>query len=205
MSGVVRSGTRLLRTLLSVLVFWIADSAGVEAHPHVWVDYILTLQFKAGRVVGLHEDWTFDEDFTAAVLRDVAGEQQVTSLSKEDVAKLEADAFSNLKNYSYFTHVWEGDTVVAVKQARQFQARLAAGKLAYAFTLTLARPVDMNAAPASFGVWDDTYYVDLEPAKGDSVRLDGDHAPACRAAIVADHQHPIYFGSVYPMVVRVNC
>lgn len=196
---------RLGRWLGAGLLLAAAAHGRAEAHPHVWVDYQVTLQFQKGKVVALREDWTFDEDFTAAVLRDVAGKEQVAALSPGDVAKLKQDAFDNLKNYGYFTHVWEGDTPVDAKESGEFLARLAAGRLAYAFSLSLARPVDAKGAPASFGIWDDSYYVDMEPAKNNAVTLEGDHPASCRAAIVTDHQHAIYFGSVFPMIIRVSC
>jgi ABC-type uncharacterized transport system substrate-binding protein len=183
-----------------------AAPSSVEAHPHVWIDYELTVMFVKGQMTAVHQEWSFDEDFTAAVLRDVVGGQAPPkTLGPAEVAKIEKDAFSNLKNYDYFTHVFVGDGKVGLGEVKDFTARLAGAKLIYAFTIPLAQPVDVKAAPAGIGIWDDTYYVDVGPAEGKAPKLEGDGAAACHATVIEDHQHPIYFGSVFPTTVHVSC
>src|SRR5579862_2234588 len=79
------------------------SAAPVSAHPHVWVDYELAVLFDKGQVVALREDWSFDEDFSAAVMHDIVGEKKITTIGPAENAKIEKNAFSNLKNYGYFT------------------------------------------------------------------------------------------------------
>ena len=182
--------------------------ARAEAHPHVWIDYDLTVDFDAGKMTALHMEWSFDEDFTAAVLRDIVGNKKPPkTLAPADVEKIEKNAFSNLKNYDYFTHVFvgDGDGKGVIGAVKDFQAKLAGAKLIYTFTLALAHPVDPKPGPVGIGIWDDTYYVDVGPAGGKDPKLTGGGASSCKAVIIADHQHPIYFGSVFPKVVRVTC
>jgi len=176
-----------------------------QAHPHVWIDYELTLKFEKGRVVALGEEWSIDESETALILRDIVGDQPVKTLPAAAVAKLEKNAFSNLENYDYFTHVFAAGGKVGVRTVTDFQARIAGAKLVYDFTVPLDRPVDAAAGPASFGVYDETYYVDVAPAQGKPPRLVGDGSAACHATVAEDREHPIYFGSVFPMTVRVTC
>ncbi len=179
--------------------------ACAEAHPHVWIDYELTVNFDAGKIAALEMEWSFDEDFTAAVLRDIVGEKKVKTLGAPEIAKIEKNAFSNLKNYDYFTHVFVGDGKAGVGAVKGFTAKLNGAKLLYSFTLPLAQPVEAKTAPVGIGIWDDTYYVDVGPAQGKAPKLAGSGAAACKAVIIDDHQHPIYFGSVFPKVVQVTC
>jgi ABC-type uncharacterized transport system substrate-binding protein len=207
-SRIERSWTRVSRWrrwigLWALIVAAVPGTA--QAHPHVWIDYELTVMFVKGRVTALHQEWSFDEDFTAAVMRDIVGGQKVTKLDPAEIAKIEKDAFSNLKNYDYFTHVFVGDGKVGVSEVKDFKARLAGPKLIYSFTVPLAQPVDVKTAPVGFGIWDDTYYVDVGPAEGKAPKLEGDGAAACHATVIEDHQHPIYFGSVFPKTVQVAC
>ena len=182
----------------------VAGTARAEAHPHVWVDYQLAVQFEQGKIVALREDWSFDEDFSAAVMHDIVGGKPVKTIGPAENAKIEKNAFSNLKNYGYFTHIFVGAGTTATIEAKGFKARLEGAKLAYSFTVPLAQGVDPKAGPVGIGIWDDTYYVDVGPAKGMKAQLDG--APAsCQSAIIEDHQHPIYFGSVFPTTIRVTC
>jgi ABC-type uncharacterized transport system substrate-binding protein len=203
----VRQGRWYLRSGLGLLTV-LSPLSSAAAHPHVWIDYDLTVRLAAGKIESLHQEWSFDEDFTAAVLRDVVGEKnekKVKTLGASDVAKIEKNAFSNLKNYDYFTHIFVGAGRAKLGTVAGFGARLMGAKLIYTFDLSLAQPVDAKAGPVGIGIWDDTYYVDVGPAEGKSPKLTGPGSASCKAVIIDDHQHPIYFGSVFPKVVRVTC
>jgi ABC-type uncharacterized transport system substrate-binding protein len=176
-----------------------------EAHPHVWIDYRLTVLFEHGQIAALRQNWSFDEDFSAAVLRDVAGGKALKKLGPKEVKAIEQNAFSNLKNYGYFTHVFVPDGTAPTGVVTDFNAVLAGPKLVYTFTVPLAHPVAPKPGPVGIGVWDDTYYVDVGLAAGSAPELQGDGSAGCQAVPIADHQHPIYFGSVYPTVVKVTC
>ncbi len=190
--------------LLALPFCLLAGSA--HSHPHVWVDYDLTAVFEQGRIVALRQDWSFDEDFSASVLTDVAKHHGKGAFSPAEIANLKKSAFSNLRNYDYFNHVWASDKPVAVgKEVKDFEPRLDGDRLAYRFTVVLPQPVDPHAGPVRIGIWDDTYYVDVGPAKGHPPHLEGPGAEGCKASIGEDKKHPIYFGSVFPPSVQISC
>ena len=190
--------------LLALPLCLFAGSA--QSHPHVWVDYDLTALFEQGRIVALRQDWSFDEDFSASVLTDVAKHHGKGAFSAGEIAKLKQSAFSNLKNYDYFNRVWARDKPVAIgKDVKDFEAWLEGDRLVYRFTVVLSQPVDPHAGPVRIGIWDDTYYVDVGPAKGHPPRLEGAGAEGCKASVGEDKKHPIYFGSVFPPSVQISC
>jgi ABC-type uncharacterized transport system substrate-binding protein len=77
-------------------------------------------------------------------------------------------------------------------------------KLVYSFVLHPKAPVDVPAAPVEIGIWDDSFYVDVEPADTPgAVSVSGD--AGCRAAIVTDKAHAIYGGLVTPETIKVSC
>ena len=200
----MRHRARLVRPFLAaILIGGIASPAA--AHPHVWVDYELTVMFDKGLIVALREDWSFDEDFSSAALHDAVGAKPVKTIGPKENAELEKNAFSNLKNYGYFTHVFPAEGKVETGEASGFKARLDGAKLAYSFTVPLAHGIDAKPGPVGIGIWDDTYYVDVGPAPGKEPKLEGDGSAACKVVIVEDHQHPIYFGSVFPKTARITC
>ncbi len=203
---------RPIQTLLTSVVLILSLIAGTpaEAHPHVWVDWVVTALLDHGKVTALREDWWFDEDFTVMALSDVRKTKGMAAsvprpLSPADVDQLKAKAFSNLANYAYFTHVWAAGKPVAVaKEVSQFAARMDGAKLAYSFTLPLAVPSDPKALRV--GIWDDTYYVDIGPATGrPAAAVEGEGAAACRARVIDDKDHLIYNGSITPKVVEITC
>jgi ABC-type uncharacterized transport system substrate-binding protein len=199
------------RSLYSLAIgcFIALAASPAEAHPHVWVDTVVTALFDQGKVTALRQEWWFDEDFTVMALSEVRKTSGMAAaarrpLSPGEVDQLKAHAFSNLANYGYFTHVWAaGKPVGVAKQVSAFAARMDGDKLAYTFTLPLAAPTDPKAL--RIGVWDDTYYVDVGPAKGQSVRLEGAGSEACHVRIIDDKDHLIYYGQVTPKVMEVTC
>ncbi|HIJ37884.1 MAG TPA: DUF1007 family protein [Rhodospirillaceae bacterium] len=193
---------------LMALLLW---QGPVQAHPHVWVDMVVTALFSEGKVNALQEDWWFDEDFTATVLGDIRKLKGVAAarpqpLTDAEIDRLKKQAFANLANYAYFTHVWRDAQPVAIgKEVTSFAAHMEGGRLSYRFTVTLAEPIDPRQHRLRIGIWDDSYYVDVGPAKGGAAALEGDGAEGCQAKLVDDKDHPLYFGAVIPKVIAVSC
>jgi ABC-type uncharacterized transport system substrate-binding protein len=200
----MRSSVRLIVMVLAGTASWAGPA---HAHPHVWVDTVITALLDHGKITALREEWWFDEDFTVMALSEVRktkGMAVPRPLTEGEVGQLKEKVFSNLANYAYFTHVWAaGKPIGVAKQVSSFAARMDGVKLAYTFTLPLVKPIDAKAV--HIGIWDDTYYVDVGPARGEAARVEGDGAATCRAKIIDDKEHPIYFGSVIPKVVEISC
>ena len=188
-----------------------ATGPAAMAHPHVWVDTVVTALFDQGKVASLREEWWFDEDFSVTALSQVRKTKGMAAaairpLSPPEVDQLRTQAFSNLANYAYFTHVWAAGKAIAVaKEAGSFAARMDGAKLAYTFTVTLATPVDPRSGALRIGIWDDTYYVDVGPAKGAAARVEGDGSAGCSARIIDDRDHLLYFGAVTPKAMEIKC
>ena len=126
-------------------------------------------------------------------------------LSATDIAALRDHAFANLAHYAYFTQVGAGANPVARGPARDYTAHLTGDALSYSFVTPLAVPADPRAAPLMIGVWDDSYYVDLEPTDPESAAVTVQGDSTCRAAIAEAKDHPIYFGTVIPLAIRIAC
>jgi len=181
------------------------------AHPHVWVDTIVTAQMENGKVTTLREDWSFDEDFSATVLSDIRkvkgmGGDRRAPFSPAEIAKLQQNAFSNLKGYDYFTHIWLGAQPLKIKpDVEGFTARMDGEKLRYLFTVRLVKPTEIAGAPLKIGIWDDSYYVDVGPVKGKGAAVEGEGSAACKAHVAEDKDHPLYYGSIFPQIAEITC
>ncbi|GGP23257.1 DUF1007 family protein [Silvimonas iriomotensis] len=177
-----------------------------QAHPHVWVTYDVAVQFRQGKIESLKERWVFDEDFTTAVLSDVAKDHKAGKpLTRAEAAKVKKGGFDNLQNYGYFQHVFIEKTPVNVKAPTDFVAKLEGNKMVYEFTLPLERPVDPHQGRVTLGFYDESFFVDYEPTRPTSVSLTGDGVGSCKLESFEDHAHPIFYGSVNPLVWKVIC
>ena len=180
-------------------------AGAARAHPHVWITWRLTPGFTGGKVADLTEEWALDRTFSSMLLQDLAPDHpKGAPLSPAEGAALRDHAFANLAHYGYFNQAWAGGRPVRFGPAQGFTARLQGDRLIYRFTLPLAEPVDPRAGPLEVGIWDTSYYVDLEPPEqGAAVSLPA--GLGCHAPVAPDAAKPIYFGTVTPLAVRISC
>jgi ABC-type uncharacterized transport system substrate-binding protein len=178
--------------------------APVGAHPHVWIDAVVTFVFAHRQLVGLRHQWKLDEFFGSFVIE----EHDVDRDGAFDAAEVEAireGAFSNLREFDYFTHVRLDGDKLPLQEVSSFIARIEDGVLLYEFALALPEPVDPGAGSFAASVYDAEYYVEVLLDQYDPVRFEGLPSGACTYEIREDAENPIYYGMVYPLAIILNC
>jgi len=130
---------------------------GAFAHPHVWVDYYVNAVGGKGGITKLKFRWHFDDMFTSMVKEDF----HVRTITPENIKRLKDGAFSNLKNYHYYTNIkLDGrDFEPRDKDVTDFNAEMKGLNLEYTFTINLpqaARKLDLS-------LYDPEFYVDIGP------------------------------------------
>ena len=190
--------------LLAPLLGLVGPPAPAGAHPHVWITDVTTFVFEDRRLVALRHRWAFDELFGSFVIEqhDADGDGRFDAVETEG---LRADAFDNLEEYDYFTHLRIDGSALPLHEVRDFRASIEDGELIYEFTLALPEPVDPTAAGLALGVYDPEYYVELLLDEDDPVRFAGLPSGACIFELGEDTEHPIYFGMVYPLMIKLAC
>ncbi|MDY7000508.1 MAG: DUF1007 family protein [Thermodesulfobacteriota bacterium] len=140
-----------------LLVFSATDTF---AHPHVFVAGKAIFVFDSKGLSGIRLKWFFDEMFGVQILEDYDVDRDGRFNSKE-LAVLKDEAFSNLKNYNYFTHIKIDGQAFPVQFVRDFSAGVEGGDLYYTFFV----PCHVSAASAPrtvvLMVFDPEYYVDF--------------------------------------------
>lgn len=193
------------RLAASALALTVACPAGLQAHPHVWVDSTTTFVFDdARRVVEIRHHWRFDEIF-GSFMQQEFDRNENGRFDGDEVARVRADGFQALEEFGYFTTVRVDNEVVAIDDVSSFDARLEDGILVYEFGLALPQPVDPASHDLVVGVYDPEYYVEVLLDEHDPVRFAGLPSGACIFEIREDADHPIYYGMVYPLVIGLSC
>ena len=72
------------------------------SHPHIFVDCTLSFVFDENGFAGIKERWVFDEMFSSMILNDFDKDRNL-SLDSQEIVAIKKGAFSNLKNFNYFT------------------------------------------------------------------------------------------------------
>lgn len=194
---------RLARIWLGLAAL-VGVPASVSAHPHVWIDNVTTFVFEERRLGSVRLTWAFDEFFGTAIIRRF-DENRNGKFEPEELAKLEAGAFANLKEYKYFTHILLDGKELAEIAIRDFQARVRNGQLIYEFTVPLPSPVDPAAVEVIVTVYDESYFVEVALEPNDPVRFDRMPAGACAFAIREGSNNLTSFGIAPYQLVSLSC
>jgi ABC-type uncharacterized transport system substrate-binding protein len=194
---------RALKRLLLALAL-LAPAAAAEAHPHIWIRASATMQFEDGKITGIRHEWIFVDFFSNALISDF-DKNKNKQFDPDEVKELEKNAFVALKEFGYFTHVKVGGKAVTIETTRDFTPTIKDGKVIYTFVAVLPQPVDPRAAQFAAGVYDHSYYVDVEVNPQLGVKLAGGGSEACKFAIVEDKDAPLYFGATFARRIEILC
>jgi ABC-type uncharacterized transport system substrate-binding protein len=175
-----------------------------DAHPHVWVTTMVSFVFQDGKLVALRQAWAFDDFFSASLISDF-DKNKDGAFDAAEQGELAAKAFASLREYDYFTRVRQGFETLPIKNAENFSATLNKGLVFYGFTLPLGAPLDPGQGPITAGVYDESFFVDVELDKTDPVKFDGIPSGACKYAVREDPADAIYGGLVIPPSVTIEC
>jgi hypothetical protein len=149
-----------LRTPCRLIYFFCGLIAGAAphaafAHPHVWVDYYVNAVGGKGGITKLKFRWHFDDMFTSMVKEDF----HIRTVTKQNIATLRDGAFSNLKNYHYYTYMKVDGEEFDPKDIADFGAEMKGANLEYTFTINLPHP----AKKVELSLYDPEFYVDIGP------------------------------------------
>ncbi len=177
------------------------------AHPHVWIEARAELDFTDGRVAAIAVEWTFDPMFSQVLIQDFDVDIDGV-LNEHEQAALQREAFADVRDFGYFTHLRVGGRPVPFDRATEFGARIDGertdGRLVYRFRLPLPEPADPRTAPVTVGLYDPEYYVEVGYDDA-AIALTGEGSAGCRTEIGVDEAHPIYYGLVLPRKIDLVC
>ncbi|MBX3492270.1 MAG: DUF1007 family protein [Parvibaculum sp.] len=171
--------------LFALALALVAMPAPASAHPHVWIDLQTEAHVDAeGRLAAVTIVWIFDEFYSAFALDGL--EKPGGDYKPEDLAALTDVNMSNLAEFDYFAEVTQGGERSAFGEPRDAHSTWneESGRLTLSFTLPIAEPrAATAAAPAAFRVYDPSYYISIDYTEKDPLRVVGEAAGRCKAAI----------------------
>ena len=129
------------------------------AHPHIFVDATATVTFDdAGRVVAIHDSWTFDEAYSAWSVQGLDLNND-GKLSREELQPLADDNMNGLADYSYYTFAGEGtDPNLALGHGTHQTLDMVDGRTTLDFDLPLDKPYAIRKS-LELSIADPEYYV----------------------------------------------
>jgi ABC-type uncharacterized transport system substrate-binding protein len=173
-----------------------------SAHPHVYVDARVDVVFDDKGLAGFKVIWVFDEMFSNMIAYDfdTNGNGRFDAGEVEGVRK---GAFSNLREFGYFTRIRIGGKPFAVKFVKDFSATLSDGVMTYVFFVPCHVRATAAANVIRFSMYDDTYYTDIALAR-DPVKVDAARRFEVGWDIEENPADAFYYGQIYPEDIIVT-
>jgi ABC-type uncharacterized transport system substrate-binding protein len=154
-----RGGARAaLCGLAAALLAWPTVAGG---HPHVFVDYAVTLLLGSDSLDGVRLAWTFDDLFSGFILQEFDGDRN-QALSPAEVARIEQRHLAEFQKVGYYTTINVNGKPAPAQPARAFRATVAGGIVTYEFVLPVTVPLATTTALEIY-VDDPVYYIAYVP------------------------------------------
>ena len=189
--------------LVITFVLVILATASAWAHPHVFAETYLTIWFDERGLAAIKVRWRFDEMFST-LIADEFDRNHDGSFSGDEVKVIEKEAFANLANYGYFTHIWIDKHKFSIKWVKDFKASLQKGRLIYAFTIPCHVAAGSSFKHITISPYDPTFYTDLGFARKDAFLLEGDNSFQVESSMGRSREISIYYGQVHPLELRLR-
>jgi ABC-type uncharacterized transport system substrate-binding protein len=161
-----------LQVLIASVVIALSGSLPASAHPHVWVTSKAEVVYEQGRIAALQHHWTFDEFYTSMAVQGLDTNNDGV-YSREELAELAKVNMEGLKEFDYFSYAKLGEGKLAFGAPADAWLEHKDGILTLHFKLPLKAPLAAEASGFSFAVYDPSFFIAFELAKGDAVTLAG--------------------------------
>ena len=188
------------RYFFLVLLFIFKASAGLEAHPHVFIDTTVTVIFDDEGISGFQIQWLFDEMFSSMIINDF-DEDYNFQFNSNEIENIENNAFSNLKNFHYFSYISLNRKDFPFKKVTNFSASIIGERLIYKFFIPYKIKAKESEQVVTVAVYDDSYYCDVAFAENSPLILKNAGTYTVRYEIAQNKKNPIYFGQVFPFEI----
>lgn len=132
-----------------------------HAHPHVFIDARVDVQFSADGLSGIQVEWLFDTMFGSSLIADYDRDKN-RSFDSAEIVQIKKTAFSNLKNYNYFTYIYIGSRRYDVATVSNFTAAVSGKTVKYVFFIPHESSFEKMEGDIFIGFFDKTNYCDFQ-------------------------------------------
>jgi ABC-type uncharacterized transport system substrate-binding protein len=150
---------RIEWVLAASLLLAVAQPA--QAHPHVFIETRMDVQFDADGFLGIQVEWVFDAMFGNRIIADYDRDKN-GRFDDGEIAQIEKKAFSNLSKFNYFTYIYIGNRRHDVRQVSDFKASISRKTVSYTFFVPYEQPWDQLDGNIFIGFFDKTNFCDFQ-------------------------------------------
>lgn len=178
-----------LKPALWALWILVAPAAAF-AHPHMFFSSAAEFVWEGESLSGCWIEWTFDRFFSADIIGGYDNDGDGDFSPAETKAVFDG-AFTNLKNYYYFTFIRQGSVRRNPATVQGFSVRQKGGIMTYRFFVDLS-----SSAPGelALAVYDYTFFCDIAYPDTSPVKLTFDPKKVTASYQIAENKdYPVYY------------
>ena len=188
-----RPGIRIQALIILILT---GITATVYGHAHVWIHGAVIFKFDDQGMSGFRHEWVMDEMFSTMLIHD-HDKNMNKKFEPEEVKDLYEHAFTNLKNFEYFTHVKINGKPFTIEQVKDFNAKIINDSVVYHFFIPCRVKAGKKDSEVKIAVYDESFYTNITLLK-DQVSLENDSGYICSHEIKKSKDDAFYYGQMYP-------
>jgi ABC-type uncharacterized transport system substrate-binding protein len=187
-----------MKFIVSVLSIFLLLSLPGKAlsHPHVFIYNSIKVVFNKKGLVGFKVKWVFDEMFSNMIIYDYDKNGNKRFESSE-IREIKNGAFSNLKNFDYFTHIKIDKSPFKVKFVKNFSAAIKGDVIIYSFFVPCHVSAISSFKEIKISIYDISFYCSVFLAKK-PIEFENASLYEFHYRIGKNKKEAYYYGQVYP-------
>jgi ABC-type uncharacterized transport system substrate-binding protein len=173
------------------------------AHPHVFIDNRVSVIFDDDGLKGFKHEWIFDEMFSSTIIREFDLDAD-GKFNEKEIESVLSGAFSNLKEYNYFTDIDINGHRFEIKEFEGFHAVIDSGVLVYEFFLPCEVTASHENQEVTIAVYDPTYFVQVLWASEEPFCFKKASNLEHNYEVFEDEKKSYYYGQILPEALKIK-
>ncbi|MBN1546191.1 MAG: DUF1007 family protein [Syntrophaceae bacterium] len=190
----------LIIGMLAFSLLWPAVTSW--SHPHVFLSNTVQVVFDEKGVEGFTIRWIFDEIFSSMIILDF-DKNGNNRFEPSEIENVKQGAFTNLRNFDYFTHITINGTEFKVRYVTDFTAEILNDALVYQFFVPCHVQATETFKELRISVYDHTFYCDVA-LEENSVTYQRQDSYEIVQQIGTNNDKAYYYGQIYPEEITLK-
>ena len=142
-----------------ILVCFVIASK-LNAHPHLFIESRVVIHIDNKGIAGIENIWIFDEMFSVAIIEE-QDKNKDGYFDATEIKTIRKEAFQNLKDYDYFTHIRIDGKSFKVEDVKNFVPTIKNKKLVYTFLVPCQVEAVKQDKKIEISIFDTSYYTGI--------------------------------------------
>ncbi len=187
--------------VLAAFVIFIAAPVAFS-HPHVFVYSSIKVVFDEKGLSGFKVKWAFDDMFSNMIINDF-DKNKNGSFEPSEIEAIKNGAFSNLKEFDYFTYIKISAKSFKVKIIRDFSAEIKDTFIIYRFFVPCQVQAVSSFKEVKISLYDISFYSSVFLTKN-PVSFEKASPYEHEYQISKNKNEAYYYGQVYPEEITLR-